>query len=271
MNWLNVFKHLLPHGRAWSLTIDKNLRRFFSGLAASNDDAKTYVDQVWRDLPPATTRDLDGWETQFGLIASGLTTDERRSRLDGAWKALGGQDPHYIQQTLQNAGFDVYVHEWWEPGTESPVGDHTQTPARSPIRYVRRKYVENPTGVNCGEAFAECGEAAAECGNTFELPGYVLVNKILETVRQFIIQCGETAAQCGETAAQCGAFVEFADEYSGWVVPSDARYWPYFLYIGAPDIYDIATLPASRRDEFEALCLKICPAHLWLGILVQYT
>ena len=46
--------------------------------------------------------------------------------------------------------------------------------------------------------------------------------------------------------------------------------WPFFLYIGSSTFPNLAQVPLARRDEFEELCLQICPAQHWLGMLVEY-
>lgn len=268
--WLRIFKHLLPHGRPWRLTINRNLRALFDGLSGIGSDAKDYIDQAWQDIFPDTTRELASWEDQFGLPNAGLTDQERRDRLAATWKALGGQDPSYIQQVLRDNGFDVYIHEWWAPGSEPTIGVHSCTTPRSPLMYLRREFTNVTLGVECGEALAQCGESFALAGNGVEPRGYPLVNRILRTVPDTIPLCGESFAQCGESVMQAGNYSGFRTEYQNYIVTRDITKWPYFLYIGAQDINQIAQIDPKRKDEFEALCLKICPAHLWLGILVEY-
>lgn len=271
MIFLRVFTHLLPHAKAWRITTDKALRRFFTGLSeALGPPIKTFIDQVWLDLFPEDTRELDEWENQWGLPDTGISEQARRDRLDATWKALGGQDPNYIQNTLRSNGFDVYVHEWWVPGTEPAPGVKQCVTPRSPLVYLRREFTGVNVLVECGEELAACGEAFAEAGNGVEPRGYPLVNRILETIPDILPLCGEELAACGEADALCGNYVDFRTQLTNYVVPSDTTKWPYFLYIGAADISDIAQVDPKRKDEFEALCLKICPAQQWLGILVEY-
>jgi hypothetical protein len=118
---------------------------------------------------------------------------------------------------------------------------------------------------------AECGEPTAECGNGLEPVGYPLVNKVLQSEEDAIILCGEAVAACGELEAGCGNFLTFILKEREYIVPSDPAKFPFFLYIGGPNFGDIAQVDPKRRDEFEALCLKICPTQLWLGILVSYS
>ena len=273
MTWLNVFKHLLPHAKAWRLVIDRALRQLFVGLSDAPQDAQDYQDGVWFDYRPQETTKLELWEDQFALMRSGLTEQERRDRLDGTWKALGGQSPRYIQDTLQAAGFPVFVHEWWVPSVEHPTGGSVNNDVvpvvRNPLLVLNIGEIIFVT--ECGEALAECGEALAECGETTDPVGYPLVNKITASVRNLTVLCGEAVAECGEALAECGEFDGFTVQQREYDIPVDEDLWPFFVYIGDSTFPDTATIPAGRRDEFEALCLKICPTEQWLGILVQYS
>ena len=239
---INMFKHLLPTGRAWAITVNKNLRKFFEALAPTIQSTKDYSDTVFQDIFPATTRFLSEWEAQFGLPNVRLNDADRRARLDAAWKNTGGQSPAYIQDMLQANGFNVFVHEWWKPGTEAAVGAHAAAEPRNPLTVLNPEYSLTTPGVDCGEPLALCGEEFAQCGNgPAGLVGYPLVNK----------------------------FVYDSDEV-GYTVPNDAQYWPYFMYVGGPNFGDVATVPVLRRFEFEELLLRIRPAHLWIGVIVRY-
>ena len=165
MMFLRIFKHLLPSGAAWRLTIEKTLRRFFEGLTGAPQDARDFVDDVHDDLYPSSTRELERWETQFALVG-GTTEAIRRQQLDAAWKATGGQSPRYLQDIVQAAGFPLYVHEWWSSGPSPYI-------ARDP-----RSYTEVPLigTVQCGEPLALCGEPGAQCNAWLANDPHYLVN-----------------------------------------------------------------------------------------------
>ena len=283
--FLRLFKHLLPNARAWRIVVEKQLREFFEGLAASSAVYKIYFDEVWLDIFPETTREIAAWELQFGLFQSSLTEQERRDRLAATWKALGGQSPRYIQDTLQAAGFDVYVHEWWdltisgpecgelgaecgEPGVE--CGGTAGGPvAKNPNLYLDDGTVAVPFLMYDGAADAQDGDEIAMDGATAAPRGYPLVNKISE-ISSVIIGDGAASMNDGATIAQDGGGI-ITYNLVQYVIPGDPTKWPYFLYIGGATFPDQAIVPETRRDEFENLCLKICPTEQWLGILVTYT
>ena len=108
-----VYEHLLPRSEAWKAVIEKTLSTFFAGLVQLPCFTKHHFDFILGDVFPQSTRQLDLWEQQFGLLTTLPTEQERRDRLDAQWKAIGGQSPRYIQDILNDNGFSVYVHEWW--------------------------------------------------------------------------------------------------------------------------------------------------------------
>tara|TARA_R110000851_G_scaffold201680_1_gene352890 strand:+ start:97 stop:912 length:816 start_codon:yes stop_codon:yes gene_type:complete len=270
MTFFNAIRHLLPSARAWRLTVDKKLRQFFRGLSGVGDDAKTFIDDVWLDVFPQSTRELDRWDKQFGLPDTGITGQQRRDRLGAAWKALGGQSPRYIQDTLQGNGFNVFVHEWWVPGTEPPPGVKQCVTPRNPRLVLREEFTGVALLVECGEAVVQCGEAVAQAGESLSPRGYPLVNKVFVSTPDILPLCGEVLAAAGEPTSTCGNYSAFREGPREYLVPNDPSKWPYFLYIGAETFGDLAQVDSKRRDEFEALCLKICPTQQWLGILVDY-
>ncbi len=243
--WLRIFKHLLPRGRAWRITVSKTLRRWFEGITIAPLEAQDFIDDVYDDQRPQTTRELTEYEDQFGLTAGSLTEQERRDRLEGEWQAVGGQDPSYIQATLQNAGFPVFVHQWWEPGTEPAVGTIGAATPRNPLTYLQGSTNGATTKVTAGNPSLTAGDPDLTAGAFDALAGYPLVNRV-------------------PMPGGGGAPTIYS-------IPNDATQWPYFLYIGGAAFPATVSIPAARRDEFETLCLKICPLQQWLGILVEYT
>jgi hypothetical protein len=273
MDFLRLYQHLLPDGRAWRTTVDKRLRQFFQGLSVIPEDVKDASDQIFEDIFPQTTSELETWEDQFGLPMLAVSEQERRDRLEATWRELfGGQDPRYIQDTLQAAGFDVYVHQWWEPVPGRPNGgsvDGNATPsARDPFDYLWDG-VSPREFIGCGHVDAYCGGDSTFANSQLDVPGYVLVNKVREK-NQTPVCSGHIAAVCGGARAASGAEVLGFKE-KVYQIPNDPNAFPYFLYLGGETFPAMATVSAQRREEFEALCLRICPAQQWLGVLVNYT
>ena len=271
-SFLRLYQHLLPDGRAWRTTVNKRLRQFFEGLTIVPEGVKEFADSVWGDLLPETTDKLSEWEHQFGLPGNITDEEARRARLAATWRSLvGGQPPRYIQDTLQANGFNVFVHEWWEPATGPTPGTPGQPIARNPLLWLRPSQVQTKFQVTCGNPAATCGNPAATCGSTLTPPGYPLVNKVFSTRPRYYVTCGNPVTTAGNTAATAGAHTDFIDVQKDYIIPSDPARWPYFLYIGGGVFGSPAQIEAKRKDEFEALCLKICPMQQWIGVIVKYS
>jgi Uncharacterized protein conserved in bacteria len=263
MMFLRIFKHLLPPGPRLAHYCRQETTPVFRRLNGDRVRRTRLIDDVWLDIFPETTRDVEAWESQFGLRDAGLTEQERRDRLAAAWQALGGQDPRYIQDTLQANGFNVYLHEWWD-------------------------FIFPLDAVYCGDIEAEAGEVGAECTAATPTPrdpssvlapdnitpvsgkGYPLVNIITEISPKLLALCGEAEAESGEPRATCYNHVAFNFGNKQYNITTDPDTWPYYLYIGGETFGDLAQIPESRRTEFETLCLKICPNQQWIGALVEY-
>ncbi len=272
MDWLDTYAHLLPRGRAWRITADKYLRRFFDGLTGLPADVRTYLDGVFVEIDPQETTALAEWEQQFALPTVGLDEQARRDRLAATWQAQGGQDPRYIQDTLQAAGFDVYVHEWWVPSVAHPTGgsvDGDVTPtARNLFTYLWDGVAPRQF-VGAGHDLAYCGGDSMFANSNDSPSGYPLVNKVLTTGVEILGAGHDLMFAGGDDAAAGVERISYGRKQ--YVIPSDPTKYPYFLYIGGATFPAAATVPQSRREEFEDLCLKICPTEQWLGILTDYT
>lgn len=154
---LSTFKHVLPTGRAWALTINKQLRQFFTGLSEPMAAAQDYQDGVYNDVRPQYTSKVAAWENQFGIFTSAATEQDRRDRLAAAWRALGGQDPRYLQDTIQAAGFPLFIHEWWVPGSNPPV-------ARIPQNLIAPEGAPAGYGVMLGGDGVQLGRPSTQLG-----------------------------------------------------------------------------------------------------------
>lgn len=229
---LNLIQHLLPRAKAWRIIVDKTLRRFFEGLAGFFGEVREFIDLVYLDLFPPSTRELSEWERQFALSTQG---DEatRRLRLAAAWAAQGGQSPDYIQTQIQAAGFTtIFIHEWW-----ASAGPFV---ARDP-----RDYTDQPlTG------FYQCeGSDPWECFDPD--PGE------------------ELAPHCDDSLANEPGYIVNLDltRRAPPPVPDDPDRWPYFLYFGAETFPFRALVDADRIEELKELILKLKPTQQWIVTL----
>ncbi len=239
MLFLRVFQHLLPDSQAWRLTIAKQLRKFFEGLAGAPTDAVQFVDGVYGDIFPSTTRELNEWERQFGLTLTDMTSDPAvtagRLALAAEWAATGGQSPSYIQGVLHTAGFDdVFVHESWSSGPPYVFRDP-------------RDYTTQPL-IGLYQCTADGEPSQPQCS---DLPTQPQCNGFLANETDYLVNLDLTRRPPPR-------------------VPDDPDTWPYFVYVGGETFPDRGVVDITRRGEFERLILKLRPTHNWIVTLIDY-
>lgn len=238
MSFFRTFQHLLPTGQAWRVVIDSTLRKFFMGLSEQPALTKAHIDDVYLDLFPETTRELNEWERQFGLSLTDMSTPAAvvagRLALAAEWRATGGQSPSYIQGVLRAAGFDVYVYDWWSSGPPYV--------ARDPRDYTESALVGIYQCTGDGlSSQPQCSSLPSQpqCNDWLANEVYYLVNKDLT-------------------------------RRAPPPVPDDPDTFPYWFYVAGASFPSYAIVDAARRAELERLVLKLRPLHLWVGMLVNY-
>lgn len=228
---------LFPRAEAWRVAIVTRLFQLLTGFSWLPSAARVYVDHVYAQLNPSTVDagNLADWERQFGISFPSNDEAARRLALAAKWAAAGGQSPRYLEDALQAAGFDVYLHEWWEPPNEAP------RTARDP-----RDYANDPL---IGEY--QCIDDAGpqhEC--TDEPSGPQCTDWLMNEVNYLVNDSMTPVAPPP--------------------IPDDPGAWRYFLYVGGEVFPSSATVPLARRTEFRELMLSLFPAQQWIVTLVTY-
>lgn len=257
MPFFRIIQHLLPRAKPWRLADGTQIRQFFQGLADACDfeesvdgttyyGPRTFFDLIWYDLFADTTRELEQWEREFGLfVAADDTESMRRANLDAEWQAQGAQDPAYIQEILQTAGFELYVHEWWSSG-------HPFV-ARDPRNYADQAKTGTITARN-DIAIDPNQVTACEEKGTYQ----ATANNFLGSWPRYLVN-------------------EDLSQRAPPPLPDDPSKWPYFIYIGPATLleYDpfaasVVSIPTARQYELKRLLLKLCPAQQWIVLMVDW-
>ena len=235
----NLIKRLLPTGRAWrQITAIKVVTDFLGGIADALEEVKTAAEKVRDSIFPELmdAEFIPDWEQRFKLppIANG-TEQERRDRLASQWQNKGGLTRQFLEERLQESGFDVFVYEGLYIAEGSVLDDVILGDAVLEGDVVPGEIL----AINPCDQFA---------GNVGTLGDYVLGDgDTLGVNRPRIIQ----------------NYIDEALENTDFC-PIDPGRYNFVIYIGGPGgIGDIADIPASRYDEFRETVLKYKRGTSW--------
>ena len=256
MRGVDWFKSLLPNGLAYRLPFGSNHRGLFQGIGTTADDAETDSSNILFDIFPANTRALEEWEAQFGLPSTTASEAERRQRLTAEWRALGGQSPGYTQDVLQAAGFDVFVHEWWEIQA-------------GPLEFELGLDATPCVGTACTGRVSELGDGFSELGGTVENVRVQRDPRLF--VGGWLNELGD-GMELGDGAemGHQGYLLRNVLTEDPSVIPSDTDKHQFFWYIGGETFPDTVSIPLERREEFLNTIQKIRPRHTWIVLLVNF-
>lgn len=143
MDLLKVTKRLYPTGRAFRVPSGSKLEQLHKALSLSEqraiDSATIEVfNSLIADNDQFTEDDAAIWEARLSIISNQLTDlDSRKAAIRRKYFAPSGENPalqHYLrlQQSLQDAGFDLFVHENFagqSPGDITPVSSVQHSPS----------------------------------------------------------------------------------------------------------------------------------------------
>ena len=147
-----ALERLLPRSEAFKLTINKPLTNYIKGLASgAPEDFKKFSFNLWLNLFPETTQNLEEFAFQFGLFPTQNELFQRRN-LSAAWKSTGGQGLSYFQSQIDEAGFDVTIHSPIDQSTGNYIDPFSILPGEA-----------NTGAIQCASAGAFCAGENAYC------------------------------------------------------------------------------------------------------------
>ena len=232
INFLKVFEYLLPKSDFFNLKFARPFRSFFVAIAEIPATLRNHISGVISDAFPVMTEYLTEMSYQIGSPRA-LTNIQ----LKAEYGASGGQSPGYIQSVLRNAGFDVYVHEWWVPGSD-PVA------ARNPNVYL----------VDAQD---------------------LLVNDIYSVVPRWTWQCDNASIRCdvlddeGDFAFRCDVFSGYSFREKYYAVTANPDTYPNYFYVGGAVFPNPANVSEAEYKELKRLIYKLKPSSLRCIVLVN--
>jgi hypothetical protein len=251
-NFLPTIKKLLPNGRAFRVFFNTQIEQVLDGSQLEAGRVKVFIDSI-RDsgIPdsnlPADA--LDDWETFLGLpMNTSLTDAQRRERITGKYAGQGGQGPDYIQDTLQAAGYPVYVLE--------------NIPTDNPSV---RAYTSRLGGLSLGEstlgAYTDRIDPRSVTGVLIPGP------PVWETERIYAASLGNMTL--GETTL--GEYVGTITQEVPYVIPGMPSTFIFIWFLTGPNgLDDFVDIPQELEQDFINQVIQIKPAHTWVIAQVNF-
>lgn len=226
-------RHLFPRSGFWAFVIDRMLSRLVRGMQDFYDEAQAFIGSVllenWAETlsdPHAELRALglaDGWIEH-------LTDERKRTILIALRRKSTGTSRDRLQTLLRECGFNVYVHEWFEPGTGPDWVERDPTEHVVHGRYGRTR---------CGMPAARCGVESARCDRFLvSYPNYITNDLLLAAM-----------------TTQPG------------ILPEHAR---GVFYVGGQTFPNMANVPLLDRQLLYWLLLRYKRAPRWALLLINF-
>lgn len=238
-----IARLLLPRGRAFDYPKDGVLDKINSALAESEsqavEDGVAILDAILPDNSNFTTSDATLWETRLGMITNAsVSLADRKAAILRKMQHPGTIRPRqhwrYIQKSLQEAGFDLYVHE--------------NLPGDSPFDY----YVAGAASLLAEFGLLEFGEE--EFGGAWT----EAISELLTPVQFGQVQFGQSEFAYRWNGSYIIANHIDPDLDSSFDVGGSYR---CSFFIGGVNYGDYGEVDAARIPEYRELVLKLKPGN----------
>jgi uncharacterized protein YmfQ (DUF2313 family) len=246
---LSLSKQLFPTGRAFRIPANSLKEKVEKGLLASEEraynDAVGILDSILPDNDNFTAEDATRWEQRLGMIVNpDVDLEDRKAAIIRKYNhpgtILARQSAGYIQEQLQLAGFDVYVHE--------------NIPEQSIIDLLQSNSLIPQWG---GFEFGEL-----EFGDALTIFDNLLDHSEFGELEFGTFEWG----QIFYNQKIANSIDHEKDIY--FDIGTDAK---KTFYIGAAIKGEFATVDTNRRDEFRSIVLKTKPTETIGFALINYT
>lgn len=245
---LQITRQLLPSGRAFHINENSLKHRIESAFILSQErfynDALSILDSILPDNDNFTADDATRWEQRLGLITNSLVplADRKAAiirKMNHPGNILARQSAGYIQDQLQLAGFNVFVHENLE-------GLSPESLLILPLELGEMGDTEMDT-IEMGDAlsyypdlFDDCEMGEPEMGE---------------------LEMGEIAYN--------NLCVNYIDENLDSNFNVGQNYLCTFV-IGGEEIGTFADVDSQRKNEFRQLILKLKPTQTVALLFINY-
>lgn len=248
--FIQLSKQLLPKGRIFNIPEGGTLESLNNEDSywdnEASDDIKGILYSILPDNDNFTAEDATRWEQRLGLITNTAASLDNRKlaikrKMNHPGSILARQSSDYIQDQLQAAGFDVYIHE------------------NLPLQTV-----ENALGATVG--IIQMGDG--EMGDGLQMGSvYEYFSGLFSTYEMGEGEMGEV--EMGGVHFKnivANRIDEIEDQWHG--TGSDNS---NVFFVGGEIFANFANVDENRKDEFRQLILRLKPAQSVAFLLINYT
>jgi uncharacterized protein YmfQ (DUF2313 family) len=245
---LRLTKKLYPTGRAFRIPAGGEIEKFHLALAESEEqafnDAVSILDSILPDNDNFSVEDAQQWEERLGMISNPLVSLSDRKlaiirKMNHPGDIQARQSWDYLQNSLQAAGFDVYIYE------------------NIPELSIEQLFLNVSSGSG-----AVGQQGLGQQGDFQQGSPYSVYHGLFEVAQQGIGQQGDF---------QEGSYIyknkvaNYIDEDLDKMFNFGSNYRSTF-YICDSVLGSFAEVDINRKEEFRQLILKIKPVQS-IGIL----
>lgn len=253
---VKLSKQLYPTGRAFRMFSESNLEAYYTArgtvFAQAFNDAANIQDAILPDNDNFTESDAEFWERVLGMIdGAGVPLADRKAAITRKMQAPGVNPAKahylYIEQQLQLAGFNVYVHE--------------NLIALYPSGYYSEDPVYSLPQVN----FAQLGD---------DQMGDFQLGDVRTFYTAYITEAQLNNFQLGDM--QMDGYTWTQKVANGITNTEDRAFnlgenFRCTFFIGGPTLGTFANVPAVRELEFRQTILRLKPVPNIAILLINYT
>lgn len=251
IDFFKTLKIILPQGSAYNLPVDSQHRELMEALSKEPERICDFFNDVLVSGIPGIipSEALPDWEEFLALEKNdSLTNEERNERISGKLSAQGGQGPDYIQDTLQMAGYPLYVTE--------------NIPSISPSA---KQYVATLGGITLGEttlgSFTNRIDPRSEKGLLIAGPP-VYTSERVYNFTLGVHTLGETTL-----GDYTGTFTKEIEP----VIPAiPSRFIFVWFLTGPGGVGDFVDISSDKKNDLIKQILLIKPAHTWVLVQVNF-
>ncbi len=248
---LKLTRQLYPKGRAFLMPKDEYLEQLHNGLAVSEaqfyEDSLSTLDHILADNANFTADDATIWESRLGLITNtSLSLSIRKAAILRKYNHPGTiparQNWEFLQNQLQAAGFDLYVHPNATPQTLAAV-----------------------LGISAG--VGQMGQNQLDDAQLGSV--YAIYSSFYEQVQLNDLQMGFGGFQLNQPLGFNQTVANYIDYQKDvhFVLGGTVK---NCFFIGGSTFGSFANVDSTRREELRQLILRIKPVESVAYLLVNY-